>query len=175
MITAYLTKPKIMDVICGGIDRCTVWLRTPPEYRPLRLVCPVFGEIIDPNELQPSQWRGEQQFHGKILRKAGGQLLDYAWHQILSTYNVRHFDEMLMAVDKASDEFHALHNHPRPPTPTDIHASYLLEEERQRYIHHKLEKERMRHHEWALKLTLDIGFSADDSYPITLPISPNNR
>jgi len=86
MIKAYVTKPDMMDVICGGIDRCDVFLIHPPEFEPFMLECPLFGPINDPNDILEKGWRGEHHFKAKVLRKAGGRLLDYVWDQILDTY-----------------------------------------------------------------------------------------
>ena len=158
-IQAFLTKPPVMDVICGGIDRCTVWLLNPPHYRPLMLECPVFGEIIDHNDLEIGHWTGEGRFSfsGKVIRKAGGELLENTWEAISATYNVPTGLDMIEAHRKLSDAFsEQLYRHPQPKRPSEHHDFFVEAQAREDFISYHMEKEGMRHAEWVLPIDLNI-------------------
>ncbi len=158
-IKAFLTKPPVMDVICGGIDRCTVWLFHPPTYQPLNLECPVFGEITDPNEIAMGHWRGEDRysFSGKVIRKAGGELLESTWKSISDTYYAESGLDMINEHRNVSDDFFKrAFLFPQPKAHSKRHASYTESQAHEDFISFHMEKRGMRHSEWILPLDLNI-------------------
>lgn len=156
MLTAYVTKPLPMDVICGGLDRCTVWLIHRPTFQPLLLECPIFGDIIDPNAIRSSHWNGEHAFSGKVLRKSSKDVADYVWSKVLETFHKQELCQLFEAHNNASEAFHQQHIYPMPKAHTDSHAFFALEDARQRFICERLEKDGMRQHEWILELPLNL-------------------
>jgi hypothetical protein len=160
MLTAYVTKPCLMDVVCGGIDRCDVFLLERPEFKPLTLNDPVFGEITNPDSLAAGHWEGEHHFKGKVLRKAGGEVLNYVWAQILNTYHdIDSLYDMIELHNKAKEKFNKLSRYPLPQYATPRHLALVEHDALNRFIHCEAEKENMRQHEWALPIKLELKFA----------------
>jgi hypothetical protein len=152
---AYLTKPIVHHVCFAGIDRCTLWFLDKPQYHPILLECPVFGEI-DPLDVIPSQWTGDFGVSAKIIRKNNKALVNFVWKTIIDTYVCDTLIELSKLEKKAVDDFYKN----RPTLNNPNHATRLHEsDEMQRFISSQVEKPDCQQNEWMLELDLDMSLS----------------
>lgn len=155
-IKAYFTKTDVMSVFSGGIDRCTLWLLTPPHFKPLMTECPVFGKIENEDDISPAHWSGDanNSISGRVIRKGNPELLTYIWQQVQNTYLYNTTTDIMRKNERLSEVFHS--NIPALDV-NDPAAFFKRYDEYDLFRSKHMELPNKSWREWVLELDLDIS------------------